>query len=378
MENKNSANQLSNEQIYLFTVKKNGPITKREIQRKSGFSWGLTSKTVNELVQKGYVSCFNKGGRNAEEFDINHSDFYFVGISFNQKELIAVVTDMKGRVVEQYDAELENLEYGYVIEQFYGILDSFFEKYKDQHISGIGFALQGVVNSYEGVSNYIAAITGWKDVPLKKMMEERYHVEVSVEHSPDCFMKVEYEKGCISGTQAQNVLFVRISHDVGIGMSIMLNGEIYRGTNSKAGEIGVIPVARKEDGSPKFLEHCVIKKDIVKQYQRMTKQPEPISYEALVQLIHNGDKKGKKIIKQLGSYIGTAISTANIFFNPEIIIINAAGSEFQSLLFDTICSVVEENTYDKALKIRLSEQGMEAAAVGAALIAVDKAILKIV
>ena len=84
------------------------------------------------------------------------------------------------------------------------------------------------------------------------------------------------------------------------------------------------------------------------------------------------------MIKQLGEHIGTAISTANIFFNPEVIIINVAGSEFQSILFDTISSVVEMNTYDTALDIKLSEQGMEAAAVGAALIAVDKAILKIV
>lgn len=376
MKNSRVKLKWNKKQQLLWWVKEKGPISKRELQDMTGFSWGLISQLVNELAETGYIVSHVRNtievGRKADEYDINHDDFYFIGIDFRCVGVIAVLTDLKGRIVEQWKLRFEKLEYGYVIEQIYKIIDDIFNKYKGKCIYGIGFSTQGVVNSYEGISNSITHIKEWVDVPLKELMETRYGVKVIVEHDPNCCLKYEEVYGVLKNSQAHNVLGFYLSADTGIGMSVMVEGRIYNGAHSKSGEIGVIPVRYDKDGTPELLEKFVVKEGMLDGYVKLTGIQEKLTYEDLVERAKNGEVAAKKVFEQLGYQTGMAISMANIFLNPEKIILNVLNYGCNELLIESINRVVAQETYDQKVQVLLSRSGKESAAVGAALIVIEK------
>ena len=59
----------------ISVIREKGPISKRELQRITGFSWGNISSTITLLCEEGIISCAGKQetglGRRPEEFDIN-------------------------------------------------------------------------------------------------------------------------------------------------------------------------------------------------------------------------------------------------------------------------------------------------------------------
>lgn len=374
----NVLTQMNNQQLLLWKIKEKSPITKRELQNVTGFSWGLISREVNALVDTGYIvsDCRESigAGRKAEEYDINNDKNYFIGIDFNYKGLLVVVTDMKGRIVEQSEREYAVAERDCVLQLMFEMLDTFFEKFHDRRIMGIGIAAQGVVNRAEGISIFTTRIKDWNNVPLKKLLEERYNVNVSMEHDPDCIMKTESAFGHLNRSDVTEALVVSVNYSVGVGMSIMINGDIYHGFHGKAGEIGYTIVKDQKDGSGKYLEDHVTKLHIVQDYRELTKGSDGITYREIVERAENGDLVCKNLFKKLGEYIGLAICSASNFLNPEMIVIHAPSCEFQEMLFNTVRNFVVENTYDKAVKIKLSRLGKEARAIGGALLAIEKAI----
>ena len=52
----NNKEQLSNVQQILLTIIENGPVSKKELQALTGFSWGFVSEKTNLLIENQYIS----------------------------------------------------------------------------------------------------------------------------------------------------------------------------------------------------------------------------------------------------------------------------------------------------------------------------------
>lgn len=370
--------QLSNAQLLLWKIKEYSPVTKRELQDITGLSWGLISREVNALVEAGLiVSCSRDSvgaGRKAEEYDINPERNYFIGIDFSYKGLLVAITDMKARIVESVEYEFADVDCDGVLKNIYAIVDDFFAKYSENNIIGIGIAAQGMVDRSAGVSVFATRIKGWNNVPLKNLLEERYKVAVCVEHDPDCVMETEIVLGHLCRTDITDALVITINHSIGIGMSMMLNGQIYHGMHGKAGEIGYTMVGDEKDETGKFLEDHITKFHIVQDYKKLSKTNEDISYREIVERAKTGDPVCLEVFKQVGRYIAFAVCSANNFFNPQMIIFHASSCEFQDLYFEITKEFIRKNTYDKTVELKLSKLGKEVSALGGALIAIENVV----
>ena len=378
----NEAIVLNSQQLLFQRIKESSPVSKQQLRTDTGLSWAVVSDSVNKLVDTGYVVPYGKqqsqgAGRKADEYDINSQKNYFIGIDLNDMGVLCVVTDMKGRIVKQCEKEFATREKEHVLTLLYGIVDKFFEEFQSNQILGIGIAVQGVVDLIEGSSIYISKIQNWNHVPLKKLFEERYGIMTSVLHDPDCLMKTETVFGCLKGSDVSQAIMVSISHRTGIGMSIMINGQIYHGVHGKAGEIGYMIVNDRQDGSLGLLEEYVTKSGILREYSQTNPDGGEISYREFVERLQNGDEICNKIYKQLGKYIGFAVSSSANFLNPELIVIHASYCDCPELLYETISDFVTHNTYDKTVELRFSGLGRSAIAIGSALTAIEKAIQNI-
>ena len=343
--------QRSGVQTILQTIKECRLISKRELQEVTGLSWGHISQVTNRFLEEGYIVVAENemtAGRSRELLDINRNDNYFIGVDLNSQRVRAVVTDMKGRVICETRKEWDEAERETVLKNLFGVIDDFIDRFKDKRMIGIGFSVQGIVDIVNGISVSISSIKNWTDVPLKELAEERYGMDVAIAHDPDCVMKYECSCGVLKNSEAQNILTIIYTYGLGIGMSIMMNGQIYLGAQGRVGELDHTILNVNEDGWHNMLGQHI-------------------------------DKRDTDIdMKVLGDYIGRSIAMANSFLNPEIIVMHIVESDYREQIFETVQYNLKNYSYNRNVPLRLSALNKNEKAVGAALILVDREIDRIV
>ena len=372
--------QTNNVQHILSTIIDKGPVTKKEIQAITGLSWGLISEKTNKLLEEKYiVSSVRKTvgvGRKTEEFDVNSNRNCIIGLEISYRRINIVVTDMKGRVLEQEVAEFEpeHREYDYVKNEMLLLIDKYYNKYQHINILGIGVAIQGVVDFMQGVSVRINRIKDWKDVPIKKMIEDKYGINVIVEHDPDCLMKSECGIGALRNSTYQEILMVSISHAIGVATAISINGSVYKGHKGMAGEIGKSVIGDGKSGY-ELLENHITREGIISDYEEMFHEKKRFSQ------IENGalekDEKCVALLTKLAEYVGVTIAEAGNLLNPDIIIVNTRECKCQELIFEEIKKAVKNICWDEEVKVILSKLDDNAIAVGAALTVIESELSKI-
>src|SRR5271169_1849752 len=84
-----------------------------------------------------------------------------------------------------------------VLTDIYSIIDLLIDK----EVSAIGIGVPSVVDVEQGIVYDVQYIPSWKEVHLKKILEERYHVPVLVNNDANCFVLGEYYFGKGAGTE---------------------------------------------------------------------------------------------------------------------------------------------------------------------------------
>jgi len=146
--------------------------------------------------------------------------------------LNGVITTLNGKIItrkfrQKYDGCITLAEILSFIEKLIR------NKQSDSHenLVGLGVAIAGYVNDKGEylVGRFDHSV--W--MPVKKVLEETFNVPVVVENDANAAMRAEYSFGVARGIQ--NAVYI-LKRGAGIGMGLLLNGNIYRGTEGFAGE----------------------------------------------------------------------------------------------------------------------------------------------
>src|SRR5436309_1770633 len=103
-------------------------------------------------------------------------------------------------------------------------------------VKAIGIGVPSVVDVEEGIVYDVQYIPSWKEVHLKKFMEERYHIPVFVNNDANCFALGEYYFGKGQGYHSM----IGLTVGTGVGAGIIINKKLYAGRNCGAGEFGTV------------------------------------------------------------------------------------------------------------------------------------------
>lgn len=375
----------------IFTcIKNNSPLSKRDLQEKTGLSWGVISSVTSTLCDNRYVILTGKQetrvGRKPFELGINTDEHLIIGIDLHISSLRGVVTDLKGRPVKEWLRLFSETEYTSVLNMLLGLLDEITKEFAARHIMGIGLAVQGVVDSEKGISIWLPHVQGWKSVPLASIIEERYHYPTYIMHDPDCIMIAEQALGSVHMRMVENAVLLRI--DEGIGMSMLINRSIYTGTDGKAGEIGHVSVNRNGPvcvcGKQGCLEQYASSSGIVQRYYEAHDAENSSSAllndtecdcQSIASAARSGDKLCIGLFEQMGEYLGYAIAVLMNIINAELIVIYGCMSEYRDLFGEKMNEQLNRFIHNGiTVKIHFSDMGMNAAAQGIALAMADRTI----
>jgi glucokinase len=141
-----------------------------------------------------------------------------------------------------------------VLQTVYNVADAIMQS----SVAAIGIGVPSVVDVDTGIVYDVQNIPSWKEVPLKKLMEERYKVPVFVNNDANCFALGELYFGEGRGSNS----LIGLSIGTGLGAGIIINRKLHAGPNCGAGEFGM--VAYKDHyyewyASGQFFKMCTVK-----------------------------------------------------------------------------------------------------------------------
>ena len=251
------------------------------------------------------------------------------------------------------------------------------------NIIGIGIGAPGPLNVKKGIINFAPNLPGWEGVPLKKILEDEFNMKVVLENDANA---AAWGERCFGAGQGVNNL-VCFTLGTGIGGGIIIEGNIYHGSNYGAAELGHMTVnkdgPRCNCGNYGCLEAYSsatgIKNRIKSRIQKGVKSHfltfdndhliESMSLKSIFETARMGDDLTQSVVEEAIAYLGIAIANIANMLNPEmIILIGGITNEGDNLLNPLKKEVAGRtlNSNYKFLKIVIGKLGDLAGALGAA------------
>ncbi len=200
-------------------------------------------------------------------------------------------------------------------------------------IAGIGIGAPGPLDPDTGVVTF-APNLGWHDVPLKAMLESRLSIPTAVENDVNVGTLGEHRLGAGQGVRDMVGAFV----GTGIGGGVIVGGELHRGFNRSAGEVGHMVV---QDGGPRcgcgnpgcwesLASRPAIARRITKalrkgkksQIKKMVgKDPSKIKSGVLRRALEQGDELVKQELKREARYLGLGVANLVNLLSPQMVVL---------------------------------------------------------
>ncbi|WP_369404823.1 ROK family protein [Piscibacillus salipiscarius] len=184
---------------------------------------------------------------------------------------------------------------------------------------GIGVGVPGVVHKNGTV--LLAPNLGWSNAPLKEHMESTFKVPVTIENEANAGAYGEKIYGV--GKGHDNIAY--ISAGIGIGVGLIINGQLYKGDNGFSGEMGHMTIELDGKlcrcGNRGCWELYASEQTIIEKAMESGISKEEATLENLTHLAEQGNAMANQIFSDIGELLGIGITNIINTFNPEQIII---------------------------------------------------------
>jgi len=239
-------------------------------------------------------------------------------------------------------------------------------------ITAIGVGLPGLVDSINGIVHELSNVPGWCDVPLRQILADASGLPVLIENDANAMAYAEWKYGAARGKN--NVICITLG--TGVGGGLILNGQLYRGANLAAGEIGHMhyhpqgPAAGF--GNTGALEKLVGNREIVARMLTLFGEVEEATPAHLTELAGEGDIRAIQLWKEIGTEIGVVLSDIVWLLNPDAIVIGGGVAKAGRWVFDPIRQTIAGRTpgvIHQNLDIVPAMLGNDAGVIGSAALA---------
>ena len=250
-----------------------------------------------------------------------------------------------------------------------------------ESLKAIAAGAPGATNVDDGIVLATSYLMGWRNVPFRALLEEALHVPAAVDNDVNLAALGE---GWIGAAKDVND-FVFVGIGTGVGAGIVLNGQLFRGANWNAGEIGYMLVpgtleTSREIGQPGSLEEMIGGEGIRAQWSALWNEnatPLPSSLLATEVFDHalRGDALAQAILTQVSRKLFYAICNMGSVLNCPLFVLGGGVGLHPALLREVKRLMAEWEIYS-SVQIVQSALGPDAQLFGALRLAFDTAQLR--
>jgi len=347
-----------NRQILLNIVRENQPISRADLARRMSVTRGVVSVLAQELIEQGLIYEGATGevtrGRKPTFLHIRTQDRLAVAVDVRFSKTFVMLSDFSGHqlALEIYDTVFE-------LPQFVKDLSSRVKRMlKTQgaagNCEGIGVVVPGMVDHRTGrVLN--APTLGWRDVDIRDRLAAATGLPVQVENSGRAcsLAHLWLERG--EGAATQSFVYVSVSDGVGVG--VVVGGELVRGRDHIAGEFGHMPLSldgpRCMCGMTGCWEAYISNLATLSRYfgWNLSKLSPKALHEAgrdsfnvldLVARARGGDAKADAAIQATARFLGLGLATVVNTINPDCIYLAGEITTAWDLIEETVRGALAE------------------------------------
>lgn len=373
----------------IFNLMENGPMMIADLATAAGYSVPTISKYTNHLISEDLVTMPGKinqaRGKHPCIYALNGSSKFFIGVDIKRDSLSMAAMDLAGNIISlKKENDLLFSNSAPYFEEMTDRVSDFIDSTGTNRtkIAYICFNIPGRVDSISGKSYSMFTFEG-DDTPLAELLTDRMGIPSIIENDSRA-MTFGWHK-LYNRHGYKNYLFVNISY--GLGLGIVIDGNIYRGENGYAGEFGHINTFNNQIichcGKKGCLETEIsgsaanriarerIRNGETSILQHIVSKGEEISPKNLIDALSREDPLCIDILENMGMELGRHLANLINIFNPEAVIISGSLSEDNIYFIESIKHGIRKNSLKlmyKNVNILKDENAGDIGVIGACMI----------
>ncbi|MGA7410347.1 MAG: ROK family protein [Bryobacteraceae bacterium] len=306
---------------------------------------------------------------------------HVIGVDIGGTNLRLSLADMTGLVVRKWSGlTVAVSDADAVVGLICTGVDALLEEASLPHASlrALAAGAPGITDTDRGIVIATSYLMGWRNVPLRALLEGKLGVPVSVENDVNVAALGESWAGAARGISD----FVFLAIGTGIGAGIVLNGQLFRGKGWAAGEVGymLVPGVSEtpvEPGTPGALEDAVGGEGVKAQWQRQwseSKTSLPKNARATEIFDHALEQNplAQEVLQFSARTLAYAIYNMSVVLNCPLFVLGG-GVGRHPALFDATRRFLEQRKTPVQPQVLASTLGSEAQLTGAIFLALETA-----
>ncbi|SMC85060.1 ROK family transcriptional regulator [Pedobacter nyackensis] len=363
-----------------------GNATIADLCKELNLSAPKVTALLADLIQDGLIKDYGKvestGGRKPNLYGLVPDSAFFIGVDIKQNHINIGLSDLQKNLIkvsEKIPYKLDNNKES--LESLCTLINDFITELTipREKLLGIGINLTGRINYATG---YSYSFFYFNEEPLSKIIESKIGIRVFLENDSKSMAYGEFSAGVVN--HEKNVLFLNLDH--GIGLGILVNGQLYYGKSGYSGEFGHIPLFNNEIicqcGKKGCLETEASGWALTRMFKERllegsssiltkNKNSADIKMEDIINAANNDDVLAIELIAKIGENLGRGIALLINLFNPELVILGgslAATEEYIRLPIKSAINKYSLSLVNQDTILKMSKLGERAGLIGACLL----------
>jgi glucokinase-like ROK family protein len=371
-------------------------MSRGELAGRSDFSKSKANTMVARLIERGLLEEWgtrpSSGGRRPETVRLSNGMGVLAAVDIGATSVdVAILSPNMAVLAQRSEAADVRADPTQLMTHVREVLGELLEQCGStrQQVLGIGVGVPGPVAFDSGLLVNPPLMPGWENFSIREFLVEDFAAPVSVDNDVNVMAL---------GTlwhlrrRLQNFLVVKIG--TGIGCGIICHGEVYRGADGSAGDIGHICIdlegPRCHCGNVGCVEAMAAGPAIGRMANEAANRGESaLLAEALrakgeltpidVGIASRaGDVAANAIIQRAGMHIGQTLAAVVNFFNPSHVFIGGGIAQIGPLYLASIRQSVYHRSLalsTRHLEIQYAPQAQDAGVIGAGVLALQESML---
>lgn len=371
----------------LDLIRSQGPISRVELASITGMTPASVSNIVRALLSEDLVvesgRAESTGGKPRVFVEINPRARYAVGVQLDSGSITTVVVDSTGAIVgrtksSSIGATSPELLVAAVARAYHALVNAI--DLDPALIAGVGIAAPGPLDIASGA--VLSSSLGWTapQFRLADRIRDAVGLPVVLDNDATAAAIGDYWTGGVDDPTAHCTIYF----GAGIGAGILINGAIYRGASSNAGEIGrsfTPDDTRPDGGGP--LEEVAGPRGVVRRARAALARGEASTFSlsspdvdpatdfsVIATAAITGDPLAIRLITESADAVGARVlALADILDSSSIVLAGPTLAIAGSIYLARIRSIIEQNSFARdvhPVRVSLSPHPADAAAMGGA------------
>ena len=361
-----------------------------DLSEKISKSIPLVTTAINYLIKSGFVEkqgyAPSSGGRRPLMYALKQDRLYVVTIAMDQLSTRIGIVDMRNNYVSGLEVvELKLLNNPDALDTLVKAIANHIDKsgIPRDKIIGAGIGMPGLVNAQDGI-NYSYLATNGRS--LSEYLSNALGMRVFIDNDSSLIALAEHRFG--KAKNFRNVMVINLGWGIGLGM--IINGQLYRGDDGFAGEFSHIPISEKGSlcycGKQGCLESEAslmavaekamkgIKNGRLSRLAFLTDQNQLAIGNSLMELANQGDQYAIELFMEAAYKIGRGLSILIHINNPKAIVLSGRGARVGKLVTAPIQQAITHYCIPRLAnntELLVSDFGYEAELTGAAILVME-------